>query len=251
MLATVVVAGRLRIHLDRWDILGVALLVVVLVDSMAVLAPGFWLSFGAVGLLMFSGGENVGPRRWWERWLRAQWAMFLGLAPLAVGLFQQVSIVAPVANAVAIPVVSFAVVPLSLLAAVSPWPWPAELAAGILSMLHRALEALSALPWASHVQHAPQPWALALAAGGAVWLLLPRGFPSRGLGLLALVPTPCRMARRPSPCWTSGRGWPWWCAPASTPCCSTPGLPGLPRPTAPAASSCPTCGGRGWSVSMR
>lgn len=196
MLATVVVAGRLRIHLDRWDILGVALLVVVLADSMAVLAPGFWLSFGAVGLLMFSAEENARPRRWWERWLRAQWAMFLGLAPLAVGLFQQVSMVAPLANAVAIPVVSFAVVPLSLLAAVSPWPWPAELAAGILSMLHRALEALSALPWASHVQHAPQPWALALAAGGAVWLLLPRGFPSRGLGLLALMPL---VAMRPDP----------------------------------------------------
>jgi competence protein ComEC len=196
MLATVVVAARLRIHLNRWDILGLALLVVVLVDSMAVLAPGFWLSFGAVALLMFGGEENAGPRRWWKQWLHAQWAMFLGLAPLAVGLFQQVSIVAPLANAVAIPVVSFAVVPLSLLAAISPWPWPAELAVGILSLLHRALEMLSSLPWASHVQHAPAPWALLMAASGAVWLLLPRGFPSRWLGLLALLPL---VALRPAP----------------------------------------------------
>ena len=48
-------------------------------------------------------------------WARVQWAVTLGLVPLLLALFQQVSLVSPLANALAIPLVSLAVVPLALL----------------------------------------------------------------------------------------------------------------------------------------
>ena len=51
---------------------------------------------------------------------KVQWAMTIGLAPLLLGLFQQMSLVSPLANAFAIPLVSLVVVPLTLLGAVLP-----------------------------------------------------------------------------------------------------------------------------------
>jgi predicted membrane metal-binding protein len=47
-----------------------ALLLVLLLDPWAVLAPGFWLSFAAVGLLFFVGTARLGCRRGWRRGTR-------------------------------------------------------------------------------------------------------------------------------------------------------------------------------------
>jgi len=47
---------------------------------------------------------------------------------------------------------------------------------------------LAASEWAVWQQHAPPPWAVIVGAGGTAWLLLPRGFPARWLGLVALLP---------------------------------------------------------------
>jgi competence protein ComEC len=44
-----------------------ALLLVLLIDPWAVLAPGFWLSFAAVGLLFFVGTARLGVGRGWRR----------------------------------------------------------------------------------------------------------------------------------------------------------------------------------------
>ena len=188
MLAVVVLAGRLRTRTSVWDVLGVALLAVLALDPAAVGAAGFWLSFGAVGLLVATDHGHGGGWRRLVRWSRAQWALFLGMAPLLLALFQQVSLAGPLANAFAIPAVGLLVVPLSLLAAVLPWPWPAQVAASVLALVERALDVLAGLPFAQYVQHAPPLWAVALGLAGALWLLLPRGFPGRLAGVPALLP---------------------------------------------------------------
>src|SRR5207342_2539258 len=93
-------------------------------DPWATLTPGFWLSFSAVGLLLSASTgrlRHAAPVGWPAR-LRdavregahAQWVVTLGLAPLTLALFQQASLIAPIANAVAIPVVTLGVVPLAL-----------------------------------------------------------------------------------------------------------------------------------------
>ena len=120
-----VVAGGLLVGLglSALDILAMALLVVLLLDPWAVLAAGFWLSFGAVALIMYVSAGRLSPPGWLVNWARVQWAITVGLVPLLVALFQQISIVSPLANALAIPLVSLAVVPLTLLGLVLPWDW--------------------------------------------------------------------------------------------------------------------------------
>jgi len=169
-------------------ILAAALLAVLVADPWAVLSPGFWLSFGAVGLILGTSVGRIGTAsRVWE-WGRMQWAITVGLTPMLLALFQQVSLVSPLANAFAIPVVSLAVTPLALLGAVSPWSGPLLLAHQLMAWCMVALEALASLPDAVWQQHAPLPWTVAAATVGVAWLLLPRGFPARWLGGFAMAP---------------------------------------------------------------
>jgi competence protein ComEC len=188
----------LRVFATASGMLAAALLAVLLFDPMAVLSAGFWLSFGAVALLMYVTGGRVAGAGWAAAWGRTQWALFVGLAPLLLVLFQQVSLVAPIANAFAVPWVSLVVVPLALLAAVIPWQPLALLAHGAMLPVGIALDWMAALPSAAWTQHAPPMWTVVLALGGAVWLLLPRGMPSRWLGALAILPIMAAPVARPA-----------------------------------------------------
>jgi len=175
-----------------------ALAGVLLWDPWATLTPGFWLSFGAVGLLLYAsvGRLRVPAASGFRARLcnairegaHAQWVVTLGLAPLTLALFQQASLIAPVANAVAIPVVTLGVVPLALLGIVVPVDILFQVAHTILAWLMRFLEALAALPDATWQQHAPLPWTVATGVAGALLLLAPRGIPGRAWGFLWILP---------------------------------------------------------------
>jgi len=175
-----------------------ALVGVLAWDPWAVLAPGFWLSFFAVGLLIYVASGRVPPARAPRATLRAvrelgtaaraQWAITVGLVPLSLALFQQVSLIGPVANAVAIPLVTFAIVPMTLVAAIVPFEAPWRAAHALLDPLMRALEWLASLDGAAWAQHQPPAWAVVIGFAGAMLCLAPRGLPGRFLGLLALAP---------------------------------------------------------------
>ena len=175
-----------------------SLSVVLLWDPWASLAPGFWLSFGAVGLLLYAGsGRLAAPRPSGIRErlreairesARAQWIVTLGLVPGTLALFQQVSVVSALANAVAIPVVTFGVVPLALCAIVVPLDAPWRIAHDVLALLMRYLEWIAALPSAAWASHAPRGWTVAAAVAGVLWLLAPRGVPGRLLGGAWMLP---------------------------------------------------------------
>ncbi|MEP6998498.1 MAG: DNA internalization-related competence protein ComEC/Rec2 [Betaproteobacteria bacterium] len=165
-----------------------ALAVVLAYDPWASLTPGFWLSFGAVGLLLYTGVGRIGRIASWHAAVRAQAAITLGLIPLMLVLFQQVSIVSPLANAVAIPVVTFLVVPLTLASIGLPWDFLLVVAHQVFAGLALLLEFLSGLPAAVWQQHAPPLWTALAGAIGVLWLLAPRGVPARLLGLAWLAP---------------------------------------------------------------
>ena len=165
-----------------------ALAVVLAWDPWATLTPGFWLSFGAVGLLLYIGVGRIGGASKWREALRAQTAITLGLIPLMLVLFQQISIVSPLANAVAIPVVTFIVVPLTLASIVVPWDVLLIIAHQTFAWVALMLEWLSAMPAAVWQQHAPGIFAAVAGILGVVWLLAPRGIPGRALGLIWLAP---------------------------------------------------------------
>lgn len=184
-------------------LLAAALLAVVLLDPWAALSPGFWLSFGAVAVLLWSGAGRLGAEPAWRTWVRAQGAVTLGLLPLLLALFHEVSLVSPLANAVAIPAVSLVAVPLSLLAAAVPWDALAHLAHAAVWAVMVCLQWLAALPQPVFHAAAPGPAALALGLLGAAMLLLPRGFPARWLGLVLCLPL--FFPRLPAP--APGEAW--------------------------------------------
>jgi competence protein ComEC len=169
-------------------VLALALGVVLVADPWAVLSPGFWLSFGAVAVIFYVACGRVARPGWLAQWAAVQWAVTVGLAPATLVLFQQVSLASPLANAVAIPLVSFIVTPLALAGAVAPFDFPLHAAHYLLEWLMRALAALAALDGAVWRQHAPVAWTVPLAVLGVAWLLLPRGAPARWLGVPLMLP---------------------------------------------------------------
>ncbi|MES2562591.1 MAG: DNA internalization-related competence protein ComEC/Rec2, partial [Pseudomonadota bacterium] len=125
---------------------------------------------------------------WLVLWLRTQAAVTIALLPLLLALFQQVSLISPFANAIAIPLVSLIVVPLALIGSVLPFDAVLWFAHEVMSGCMRLLDWMSALPNAVWQQHAPVAWTLVAAVFGAFWMLCPRGVPARWLGLFACLP---------------------------------------------------------------
>ena len=175
-------------------VLCLALLVVLLLDPWAVLAPGFWLSFGAVAVILYvvtgrlRERHGLAPGQSLVQWGRVQWAITLALAPLLLVWFQQMSLVSPLANAVAIPLVSLVVTPLALAGSVLPLDFIPKLAHAAMAVQMWLLEWCAGLPLAVWQQHAPAAWTVALALAGIAWLLLPWGVPARWMGLPLLLP---------------------------------------------------------------
>ena len=175
-----------------------ALVAVLAWDPWAGFSPGFWLSFGAVGLLLYAHAGRLRPPVASTRMARTlgtlraaartQALVTIGLVPGTLAIFQQVSLVSPIANAIAIPVVTFLVVPLALAGIVLPFDFPWQGAHAVFATLMVALDALAHAPAAVWQQHAPPAWTIAAALAGIAWLAAPRGVPGRFLGLVALIP---------------------------------------------------------------
>lgn len=188
MLLTVLALRSLRRPLPFSWTLAVALWMVLLVDPWAVLAPGFWLSFGAVALLAWGMSGRLRPLGGWQAAVHSQWLITLAFAPILMSLFNQVSVVSPLANAVAIPLVSLAVVPLSIAGALLPVDGLLQWAAALWEGCAQALHWLRQWPWAVSYWPTPPLWAWGLAMVGVLVALMPRGWPLRWAGLLCTLP---------------------------------------------------------------
>jgi competence protein ComEC len=177
-------------------VLCAALGVVVLLDPWAVLWPGFWLSFGAVAAILYASTGRIGPRQpglagALRLGAHTQYAVTLGLVPLTLLLFAQVSLVSPLANAVAIPVVSYVVTPLALAGSLLPAPVSGLLliaAHFVVEQLAHLLAWMSTLPLAVWAAPEPPPWLFVAALAGTAWMLAPRGWPHRWAGAAAWLP---------------------------------------------------------------
>lgn len=206
MITAVLVITQLRRRGGLGAALGAALLLVLVPDPFAVLSAGFWLSFGAVGLLAISvltlrePVQAVPPssRSTAGAWVRrlgvAQWRITLGLAPLVLAFFGEVSLIGAAANLVAIPLFSLIVVPglLGGLLVTAVWPaagvlvltYGASLLAGVMTVL-RDLAGMELAAWAA-ADFGLLP--AVLAATGIAWLLAPRPIPARWAAPLLMLP---------------------------------------------------------------
>lgn len=92
---------------------------VLVLNPLAALGAGFWLSFTAVAaLLWLNQWQPVGPSdRWGSRALRTHGYMTLLMLPVSGWFFGGASLIAVVANLLLIPLVGLVIVPTALLAA--------------------------------------------------------------------------------------------------------------------------------------
>jgi len=193
MIGVLALARLLRRSSSVVQALAWAGIVVIIVDPMAVVSAGFWLSFAGVAWLAWCLPE-AGRQSPLKGLLSAQWVATLGLLPLTVILFGQASLAGPLANLVAIPWWSLVVVPLAVLgtgleALVSgsgDWAWRAAAWAFDLSwpLFEWLAGSVLSLWWLPE----PRWFALPLALIAAFWLLLPRGLPGKPLALVLWLP---------------------------------------------------------------
>ncbi|MFT7724422.1 MAG: DNA internalization-related competence protein ComEC/Rec2 [Roseateles sp.] len=187
MLAAVAVLRSLGL---RWPwplVLLAAGVAVTAADPWALTQPGFWLSFGAVGLLMTAGDAAApGWRARLKAALRTQAVATVGLAPLSLICFAQLSAVGLLANLLTIPLISFVATPLALLGALWAPLW--TLAAWGVQALVSALKLLAAWPGAVWWPPAAPGWVQGLALLGAALLVMRLPWRLRLAGLLMAVP---------------------------------------------------------------
>ena len=179
-------------------VLLLALLMVLLVDPLSSLSPGFWLSFSAVGIILFAltARLNFNTSRLTKllQLTRLQAAIFTGLMPLMILLFNQFSLVSPLANLLAVPFMSIIIVPAILFATAGLFIFePAGLF--LFKMLELPMNGMiSTLSWFSQWSEslyslAQTSWPmLMLAFIGCIWLIMPKGWQGRWLGVFLLLP---------------------------------------------------------------
>jgi len=168
-------------------------LVVLVVDPMAVVSAGFWLSFAGVAWLAWCL-PDMGKTSVVKGLMASQWVATVGLLPLTVILFGQASLAGPVANLVAIPWWSLVVVPLAVLgtgldavfSGSGDWAW--RMAAWAFDASWPLFAWLAGSRLSLWWLPEPRWFALPLALLAAFWMLLPQGIPGRMLAALLWLP---------------------------------------------------------------
>ncbi len=193
------------------DTIALALMIVLVIDPFVVMSTGFWLSFAAVAAIIFAMSGRMNHRAatsrvhdlWW-RWGRVHLIVAVALLPLLLMTFQQLPLLSPVANFIAVPWVSFCVVPLVLLGTAMTLLLPdvgamlLNAASSALGWIWPLLDSLAAQPQGLWQQHLPASWTLLPAFIGILLLLSPRGVPGRWLGILWLLPLSLITPQRPA-----------------------------------------------------
>jgi competence protein ComEC len=202
MLLVVSISLLMNRSIKASHILATSLIIILTFDPLAILSAGFWLSFAAVAIIFFTFSHRHPPVA--RPWLKIHCVIAIGLTPFLLLFFNQTSLITPLANFIAVPVISFIVVPLSLAASFS-WLFSPQLTSLLftiaditLSHLWVLLDKLSVLPFAtwSPTQLPFAYWLIVLL--GIILLLMPKGFPAKWLGLLGFTPFIFYQAPRPN-----------------------------------------------------
>lgn len=175
--------------------LALALTAILVVDPLAVLDAGFWLSFVGVGFLILClETPGRGIRAFMRDMAMGQLVMTVALLPLTQWFFGEASLIGALSNLIAVPFVSFIIVPCALMGVLlllvcPPFARPVLQLAGWLTHLQWwLLEKTATWPGAHWFLPEMKLWTLVLATLGAAWLFMPRGVPLRALGALLFLP---------------------------------------------------------------
>jgi competence protein ComEC len=171
------------------------LFTVLIVDPLAVLSIGFWLSFLAVIVIIYSLAGRLGRIGYWHSAIKIHCVTAIGLAPLLIYSFQQISVISPIANFISVPVISFFVVPLCLLSVVFMFisPFITEQCLTVVDTLLQGLNVIllimADLPYAALNTGKASIFTIPLTLLAVLILIAPKGLPARWLGLVFLIPS--------------------------------------------------------------
>jgi competence protein ComEC len=178
-----------------------SLLVILIWDPLSVLSAGLWLSFAAVAVILFSCQYRFPKPRW--QWAKIHVFIALGLTPLLLVFFLQLSFIAPIANIIAVPFISLIVVPLLLLCIFLLWLYEPlgllllEFVDLILSFFWPFLNFVVSLPY-SHWTSSQIPLLYLLPIVISILLLLaPKAVPGKHLAVFGLLPLLLYSPERP------------------------------------------------------
>lgn len=192
MLGVFCIAALLGRRSGSWHNLLLACLFVLLLNPLAAVGVGFWLSFVAVAVLLWlstwQSRSVVGAA------LQTHAAMGLCMLPLGAYFFQGASLVAPLANLLLVPLVGLWVVPAALLAATVQIAVPTSatllwsIAAWPLNQVLLVVTgSLGSFENWLYLHSVSGPWALLVGLAGLVISLVPGGWRHRAIGLVALL----------------------------------------------------------------
>ena len=194
MLGIVMIASVLQRQLSHAQSIAIALLLILVANPLALLSIGFWLSFMAVALILYRIVARLKAAPNWRNALDIQFTVSIGLSPLLLLYFAQISLIAPFVNFLAVPIVELILVPCALLLVplVFVFPWLADqlyfTISYVLAYFIDGLTYASKLPFAMINYPPPSFLAFSLSLIGLLWLFSPRGIPARWLGLLLNLP---------------------------------------------------------------
>lgn len=195
IMITVLMLGSLVSQaIPVWCRLLFAFFIIVIWQPFALWSASFWLSFAAVSWIAYGMGGRVQMLRGLKATVWLQFTIFIGLLPLTLFFFQQISLVALIANTIAIPWVGMVIVPLCFfatlislfsvkLAHVLFW-----LTAKLLTPLWWWLQWLASWPLAVWHYAISPSWLLIPFMIAALLLLAPYGWPGRWLGFIWALP---------------------------------------------------------------
>lgn len=193
MLMTVGIALLLRRDVVASRVLAAAAIAVFVIDPLATMAPGFWLSFAAVAVLYWFAARMPGrrPALTGRPFLAlrdlavVQLLLFIGLLPFTVLFFDRVSLSAPLVNLVAVPLFSLLTVPFALLSLLLSGPLDSagglllDIAAWGVDQVESLIAVAADEPRSSRLIPAVSGVAVAGLALTATWTVFPIGWPGR------------------------------------------------------------------------
>lgn len=193
MLAIYICATLSRRKINPWHVWSCALLCVLIENPLSILTQSFWLSFGTLAIIIYTHAGRIKPTGWWWTWGRMQWMIGLGLIPLTLTLFQQCAFISFVANIIAIPWLSFLILPVCFLSLIFIFVAP-QFTEKLLYLADFNLNLLwKILSWLAHLNFAifhlalPNIW-LQITTIIAFVLILTPGFKGKCLSLFWLLP---------------------------------------------------------------
>lgn len=202
MLGLVSLAIARRREVRPYRVLAAAGLLLAMLGPIETMAPGFKLSFAAVLLLVWLGQQRRRrqPARAAGRWrgrarqlLALQLALLFVLLPLTTTIFNRAAIMAPVVNFIAVPLFSLVTVPFMLAGMVFDGPARLigdhclQLAAASIQAVEAIVAIAAELPGADATTAQLQGMAYLLLLLPPLWVIVPSGWPGRGLAGLGVV----------------------------------------------------------------